>query len=156
MSGPAVREYAGPVSRAIAYVLDVLLVVLAFTAVAAAASMITSVLDAEIYHLTLAVASAYLVVLPAVLAVYCALFWSLAGRTPGMTLLGLRVVATRPRALTWPAALARAVVLAYFPIGAGWALVDRRHQAVHDKIARTAVIRVPSPQPAPLTHVHRG
>jgi uncharacterized RDD family membrane protein YckC len=156
MSGPAAREYAGPVSRALAYLLDVLTVVLAFTGLAAAAFMVTSVLGAEAHRLILALASAYLVVLPALLAVYCALFWALAGRTPGMALLGLRVVATRSRALTWPAVLARALVLAYFPIGAGWALVDRRHQAVHDKIARTAVIRVPAPRPARSTQVHRG
>jgi uncharacterized RDD family membrane protein YckC len=36
-------------------------------------------------------------------------------------------------------------VLAYFPIGALWCLVDRRHQAIHDKLARTAVVRTAPP-----------
>ena len=42
-------------------------------------------------------ASAYLLVLPAMFALYNALFWALAGRTPGMAVLGLRVVGTRRR-----------------------------------------------------------
>lgn len=138
------QAYAGPVSRTIAYLLDALVVAIFFAGGAAIAAMVTSVMGAQLHDLVLAAASACLVVLPAVLAIYCALFWTLAGRTPGMAVLGLRVVATHRRLLSWPAALLRALVLAYFPIGAVWALVDRRHQAVHDKVARTTVIRVPS------------
>ncbi|MEV4641444.1 RDD family protein [Actinoplanes sp. NPDC049548] len=142
MSTPAPRDYAGPVSRAIAYALDTLIVASFFTGGAALAGFITSVMGAEIHDLTRAAASALLLMLPAMLAAYCALFWALAGRTPGMALLGLRVVAVRPQHLSWISAAVRAVVLAYFPIGAVWVLVDRRHQGVHDKLARTAVVRV--------------
>lgn len=78
MTGAAPPEYAGPVSRTIAYGLD------------------------------------------------------------AMAVLGVRVVATSGHRPSWLAALVRAVVLVYFPLGATWALVDRRHQAVHDKLARTA------------------
>ncbi|RSM69576.1 RDD family protein [Actinoplanes sp. ATCC 53533] len=143
MSTPAPREYAGPVSRAVAYLMDAFVVAVLCTAAASAASMIASVLGARLHDVALAAASACLVVLPALLATYCAVFWALAGRTPGMAVLGLRVVATRRGRLSWPAALLRALVLAYFPIGAVWALVDRRHQAVHDKVAHTAVVRAP-------------
>jgi uncharacterized RDD family membrane protein YckC len=148
MSTPASWTYAGPVSRAIADSMDALVVAVFFTAAAAIVGMITSVMGAQLHDLAVTVASACLVVLPALLASYFALFWALAGRTPGMAVLGLRVVATRPRPLSWPAALIRALVLAYFPIGALWALVDRRNQAVHDKLARTAVVRVPAPRPS--------
>ena len=141
MSTPAAREYAGPVSRAVAYLLDAFVVAALATAAATAAAMITSVLGARLHDAALAVVSAGLVLLPALLATYCAAFWALAGRTPGMAVLGLRVVATRRRRLSWPVAVLRALVLAYFPLGAGWALVDRRRQAVHDKVAGTAVVR---------------
>jgi uncharacterized RDD family membrane protein YckC len=147
MTTPAPREYAGLVSRAIAYLLDAFVVAVLFTGGAAITGMITSVIGARLHDLALTVASAGLVLLPALLATYCALFWALAGRTPGMALMGLRVVATRPRRLSWTAALLRALVLAYFPVGALWALVDRRRQAVHDKVARTTVVRVPSSRP---------
>jgi uncharacterized RDD family membrane protein YckC len=148
MTTTAPPEYAGPVSRMIAYVLDTLIVSVIFTGVTVALGMMASFIGAEAHRLALAAASAYLIVLPAILAIYCGLFWLLAGRTPGMALLGLRVVAVRSRPMSWLSAFVRALVLAYFPIGALWALVDRRRQAVHDKLARTTVIRV--------IHVPRG
>jgi uncharacterized RDD family membrane protein YckC len=149
MRHPVPRNYAGPVSRTIAYVVDVLVVALVFIGGAVVTGVTASFIGAQARDLARAVTSAYLLVLPAMLAVYSALFWALAGRTPGMALLGLRVVATHRRSLSWLSLLVRAVLVAYFPIGALWALVDRRHQAVHDKLARTAVVRVPSPATAP-------
>ena len=103
---------------------------------------VASVVGARAHALVVAVGAAYLLVLPILFALYCTVFWALAGRTPGMALLGVRVVATRGGRPSWPSALVRAVLLAYFPLGAAWALVDRRHQAVHDKVARTVVVRV--------------
>jgi uncharacterized RDD family membrane protein YckC len=148
MTAPRSLEYAGPVSRAIAYVLDVLIVAGLFTGAMVVVGVMASVIGAGAHQLARAVASAYVVVLPISLALYCTLFWALAGRTPGMSLLGLRVVGIRRAPLSWPAALVRAVVLAYFPLGGVWALVDRRGQAVHDKLARTVVVRRPSAAPA--------
>jgi len=143
MTATATREYAGPVSRTLAYLIDAFVVGVVFTAGAAIAAMITSVMGGRWHALAPATASARLVLLPALLAAYWWLFWTLAGRSPGMALFGLRVVATRARRLTWPAALLRALVLTAFPIGAIWALVDRRRQALHDKLARTTVVRMP-------------
>jgi uncharacterized RDD family membrane protein YckC len=137
VTGPA----AGPVSRGIAWVLDIFIVAIIFTGTAVVAGIVAAFVGAHARDLTRAVVSAYLILLPAMLACYYALFWVLVGRTPGMALLGLRVVATGRRRLSWPAVLIRAVTLAYFPIGALWALVDRRHQGIHDKLARTEVVR---------------
>jgi uncharacterized RDD family membrane protein YckC len=81
--------------------------------------------------------------LPLLFVLYLTAFWVLAGRTPGMALFALRVVATHGGPLSWGAAVLRALTLAVFPIGFLWCIVDRRHQAVHDKLARTLVIRVP-------------
>lgn len=147
MTAAAAREYAGPVSRALAYLLDTLVVAVLFTGGAAIARMVTSAIGTRWHDLALAATAARLLLLPALFAAYCALFWALAGRTPGMAVLGLRVVATRPRRLSWFAAVLRALVLAYFPVGALWVLVDRRCQAVHDKLARTTVVRVPAARP---------
>jgi uncharacterized RDD family membrane protein YckC len=52
-------------------------------------------------------------------------------------------------------------VLACFPIGALWLLVDRRRQALHDKIARTVVVRPapaqqPARAPAPAPAIRQG
>jgi uncharacterized RDD family membrane protein YckC len=156
MTTPAARDYAGAVSRSIAYVLDAFIVTLVFTGGAVIASMVASFIGERSRELAHAAAVSYLLFLPALLAVYCALFWALAGRTPGMAVLGLRVVATRERPLPWLAALIRALVLVYFPIGAVWALVDGRHQAIHDKLARTLVVRVPDPVRARAGSTARG
>jgi len=142
VSTSVLPKYAGPVSRTIAYVLDALIVAVFFSAGVAVTGLLTSVMGTRIHDATQAATAAFVVMLPAVLATYSALFWALAGRTPGMALLGLRVVAVRSPRLSWLSAVVRAVVLAYFPIGAVWALVDGRHQAVHDKLARTAVVRI--------------
>jgi uncharacterized RDD family membrane protein YckC len=139
------NEYAGPVSRAIAFALDALVVAILFAGGAVVGGLIASVLGIGKRDLLRAAVAACLLVLPAVLAAYSAAFWALAGRTPGMALLGLRVVATGRRSRPWLSSLVRAIVLAYFPIGALWLVVDRRHQAVHDKLAHTVVLRAPAP-----------
>ncbi|GID91381.1 hypothetical protein Adi01nite_07930 [Amorphoplanes digitatis] len=151
MTAPAAREYAGAVSRSIAYALDAVIVTLVYSGGVLIAMLIAAFIGSRTRELAHAVAVSYLLILPALLAIYCALFWALAGRTPGMAVLGLRVVASRERPLSWLSALIRALVLAYFPLGAAWALVDARHQAIHDKLARTLVIRVPVPTPAGST-----
>jgi uncharacterized RDD family membrane protein YckC len=112
------------------------------------AGLIASVIGTRAHDLVRVAGSAYLLVLPMLFAFYCTVFWALAGRTPGMAVLGVRVVTTRGDARpSWLSALVRAVILAYFPLGAAWALVDRRRQAVHDKVARTVVVRVASALP---------
>jgi len=134
-------RYASLVSRTIAYSLDLGIVAFAGSATVAFGVVVASVAGVPADDLALATVSAYLIVLPSVMALYCALFWLLAGRTPGMALLGLRVVRTDGQPLRWFAAFLRGIVLVYFPIGALWLVVDRRHQALHDKLARTLVVR---------------
>jgi len=149
VTGPAHREYAGIVSRAVAYVTDALVV----TVVALGATVVVVLVGAAVSlrtpDLARAVVPVLVVLLPAVLAAYSWVFWALAGRTPGMTLLGVRVVRVDGGQVSWPAALIRAVVLAFFPVGALWLLVDRRAQGVHDKLARTTVVRVVDAAAAP-------
>jgi uncharacterized RDD family membrane protein YckC len=139
-SSPA--GYAGPVSRAIAYLLDAVVVAVTVFIGVTGFGMVASVVGEQARDFARAVTDASVVVLPGLFALYCAIFWTLAGRTPGMALLGVRVVAISGRPLRWYAALAPAIQRARFPIGALWLLVDRRHRAVHDIIARTEVVRI--------------
>jgi uncharacterized RDD family membrane protein YckC len=147
--GPADRrEYAGVVSRAGAFLADAAVVVVVALGAVAVVALVTLVVGAQGRHLARTMASVLAVALPALLAAYAGVFWALAGRTPGMALLGLRVVSTAGRPAHWLPCAIRAVVLAYFPIGALWCVVDRRHQAVHDKLARTTVVRTAVPRRA--------
>jgi uncharacterized RDD family membrane protein YckC len=139
--GPPRSEYAGVVSRAGAFLADAAVVAaLAFGAVAVVA-LGTLVVGAQGWDIARTMMSVYALVVPALLLAYNLIFWTLAGRTPGMALLGLRVVTTAGTRVHWLPALVRALVLVFFPIGALWCLVDRRRCAVHDKIARTTVVR---------------
>ncbi|WP_433829850.1 RDD family protein [Actinoplanes sp. CA-015351] len=142
--------YGGLVSRAMAYAADAFLVALLTGGTATVVVMIASVVGAEARELSRIVVSSYVVFLPSVMAIYCALFWMLAGRTPGMAILGLRVVRTDGRPVGWVSALVRGLLLAYLPVFALWLIVDRRHQGLHDKVARTTVIRVASHEARPV------
>lgn len=133
--------FAGVVSRTIAYVLDTLIVSVASAGTAVGMSLIASVVGTEARDAARALTATYLVVLPMVFALYCTVFWGLTGRTPGMALVGIRVVGMSRGPVRWISALGRGLLLAYFPIGSLWLLVDRRHQAIHDKLARTLVVR---------------
>jgi uncharacterized RDD family membrane protein YckC len=79
-----------------------------------------------------------------ILGAYFVFFWSTAGQTPGMRLLGLRVVAAEGG---WPRvrrSLVRYVVavVTIAPLGIGLipVLFDERRRAVYDLVARTAVV----------------
>jgi uncharacterized RDD family membrane protein YckC len=141
-----VNPYAGLVSRSAAYILDGLIVALMAGAAALTFALFASVLGAEGRELARLVISSYVVAVPTMMAIYCFLFWVLAGRTPGMLLLGLRVVGRDGRPPRWFPGLVRALLLAYLPILALWLMVDRRHQGLHDKLARTSVIRTLTPR----------
>jgi uncharacterized RDD family membrane protein YckC len=134
--------FAGVVSRAVAYVVDALIISIVSAGTATGMSLIASILGSDAHELAKTLMTVYLAVLPAVFALYCAVFWGLTGRTPGMALAGVRVVTMSRGRVRWIAALARGFLLAYFPLGALWMLVDRRHRAIHDLIARTLVVRL--------------
>ena len=141
MNQPDRAEYAGLVSRALAYLLDALIVAFLVSGTALVLVVVAAVAGTFPRDLARGLISVYAVLLPSVLAVYCALFWLLAGRTPGMAVLGLRVRRADGRPVRWLAALVRGVLVACFPVGALWLLVDRRRQALHDKAAGTVVVR---------------
>jgi uncharacterized RDD family membrane protein YckC len=140
---PTDRLYAGAVSRTVAYVIDVLLVTIVVGGIAVAVSLMSTALVADARDVARFAVKYLVLFTPAFLAFYSMLFWRLAGRTPGMALLDVRVVTVTGRPVSWLASLVRAVLLAYLPVCAVWSLVDRRRQGVHDKLARTVVVRTP-------------
>lgn len=77
-------------------------------------------------------------------AIYTITLWLLVDKTLGQALLGLRVVRTNGRPLTFRPALRR--VLGYYVsffalcLGFLWILIDDRRQGWHDKIADTVVV----------------
>ncbi len=78
---------------------------------------------------------------------YSYYFWTTSGQTPGKMAMSLKVVSAETGGLLEPsAALLRYVgyLVSSIPIGLGylWVLWDPKHDAWHDKIAKTKVIKV--------------
>jgi uncharacterized RDD family membrane protein YckC/cytoskeletal protein CcmA (bactofilin family) len=81
------------------------------------------------------------------LATYGAIMWKLKGTTVGGIVCDLKVVRISGGPLDWGTAIVRALgcFLSLVVCGLGfiWIAVDHDHQAWHDKIAGTVVVRVP-------------
>lgn len=81
------------------------------------------------------------------LAAYGAVMWKLKGSTIGGIVCGLKVVRLDGRPIDWPTASVRALgcfmSLAIAGLGFFWIAFDDGKQAWHDKIAGTAVVRMP-------------
>lgn len=75
---------------------------------------------------------------------YCAYPLATSGRTLGMAVLGVRALRLDGHELDWPHAVLRVVTfpLSFLLFGAGFALIllRRDRRALHDLIARTAVV----------------
>ena len=152
-----VGTYASLVSRGLAFTVDAVITIAVATVgyqLALAALSIIGV--TTMWSGDTGTALGYLLAIPVVFIVYCAGFWTLLGRTPGMMLLGLRVVALDGGPPGGKRSLLR--VLAYwisaiFFLGFAWIAVDRRNQGFHDKIAGTFVVYDwgDPPGPKPVT-----
>jgi uncharacterized RDD family membrane protein YckC len=79
------------------------------------------------------------------LAAYGAVMWKVRGATIGATVFDLRVVRLDGRAVDWETAIIRALgcflSMAVAGLGFFWIAFDHAHQAWHDKIAGTVVVR---------------
>ena len=82
-----------------------------------------------------------------VLAAYGAVMWKLRGTTVGGSICHLKVVRLDDRPLDWTVAIVRALscFLSLVVVGLGflWVAFDDEKQSWHDKIAGTAVVKVP-------------
>ncbi len=154
MTTPEV-PYAGAATRAVALAIDVAIAQVIVFAGGAILALVGSLVGGV--HLDtlgkLLAAGAWV----AVVSTYFVLFWSTAGQTPGMRLMGLRVMTPRGE----HPGIARSVVrliglgLAILPLFLGFlpVLIDARRRGLHDFLAGTVVLYAerelpPTPQPA--------
>jgi uncharacterized RDD family membrane protein YckC len=146
--------YAGIATRGVALGIDALLAHGTALVIAAALGLVASLfggVSLDLLEKLLAAVAWTLIV-----GFYFVLFWSTAGQTPGMRLMGLRVVT---RAGEHPGVV-RSIVrviglaLAIIPLFAGFlpVLIDNRRRALQDLMAGTFVLYAgaePPPEPAP-------
>jgi uncharacterized RDD family membrane protein YckC len=137
-------NYSGAVSRLAAFVLDLVIGSLLFTLALAAVNFSASIVVRHPVHWSRSNSVIIAAISVVWLFLYFAYCWATTGRTPGMTLLGIRVVrADGAHAEAWRA-IVRTLILpisvALFWLSLPLILLQRAHQAPHDLVAGTAVV----------------
>ena len=138
-------QYAGFVSRMLAYGIDIVVIVVMLVAFGWLVETVTTLFPPVLFDptelLQIAIAGVVVIVTS---ALYYLFFWTLTGQTPGKMLLGLRVVSLDGSSLTFWQALRRfaGYFLSALVLYAGywWVLFDNRRQGWHDKLAGTIVV----------------
>ena len=150
-------HYAGFASRLLAWVIDTLILIIAYVGLTWFVSVSINLLPmGRVLGFSLNTllgregsdqlmsSSVFIAVFTLSTVVYYVFFWSLTGQSIGMVLLGLRVVTIEGRRLSVWRAILRFVgyIIATLPffLGFAWILVDNRRQGWHDKIAKTFVV----------------
>lgn len=138
-------QYAGFVSRLLAYGIDITVITLMLIAFAWLIDTVTRFFPTVRFNPEVAVG----LVLASVVFVitagsYFIFFWTLVGQTPGKMLLGVRVVSLNGTLPTFWQSFRRYIgyYLSALALYAGywWVLIDNRRQSWHDKLAGTVVV----------------
>ena len=140
------RPYAGIVSRTVALAIDAGALTVGFAVASGVLGLILSLFTAvEVSSPGAVLGAAGLWSL--VVANYFVLFWTLAGETPGMRLMALRVVGGTGEPPRLGRSLVRLVgmILAAIPFFAGYALIliDDQRRGLQDMLAGTVVVYAP-------------
>jgi uncharacterized RDD family membrane protein YckC len=137
--------YAGFVSRLFAFVLDVIILIVAISLTTWLITFLDVLFDLE--NIMDADLIRFIVTILLTLVVYVGypmFFWTFTGKTVGMMLMGLRVVTTDGQYLSLGRSARRLIGYAIsaipFFLGFFWILIDDRRQGWHDKIAGTCVV----------------
>jgi uncharacterized RDD family membrane protein YckC len=146
-------DRAGAVTRGLAFGLDVLIVNLGFSGLAAVAALIASAFTGNGNGVSNVALAAGTTLWFAFGSLYLVGFWSLAGQTPGMRFLGIRLD-VEGRGLRPGRAVKRLIgmTLAAIPFGLGFLgiLFDERRRAWDDRLSKVDVVyegneRTPAP-----------
>ena len=134
-------ECAGAFTRVLAFAIDVGVLNLAFIAISALIAFVASVVfPSDATGPALAVGAAAWLIAG---AVFMVAFWALTGQTPGMSIVGLRVVALDEPRMNMRIAMRRLVgfILATIPLGLGFLgiLFSERRRGLDDTMGHTEV-----------------
>jgi uncharacterized RDD family membrane protein YckC len=141
-------QYAGFVTRLVAWIIDGLIISAVITVTFAAARLLIQAfpinewlgLNQFMTQITTGVSVAVAVAIP---IIYNIGFWLLAGQTFGKWVMGVRIIRTNGERVRFGTCVRRQigyVFSAVLFIGYLWILVDNRRQGFHDKIAGTFVV----------------
>jgi uncharacterized RDD family membrane protein YckC len=137
---PDAERAAGIITRGLAGVIDLLVVLLIMSALYGGLVLVRLVYSPAAFSLPSLTAVFSTVVTFVVAVVYLTGCWTVSGSTAGAVAMGLRVVARRSQRVRLPVGLLRAIGCVVFPIGLLWVVVDRRRRSLQDIVFRTRVV----------------
>lgn len=130
---------AGVVSRLLALVIDLIMVVLIDMILVAGVAVIRALFTQKV-QVEVPPPPFGSIVAAILLVSYMVHGWTLGGRTLGMIVLGLRVLREDGGDLKLPRASARALLYLVFPPGILWAAFSSKNASIQDLIVDTAVV----------------
>ena len=137
---PDAERTAGIITRGLAAVIDLLVVLLIMSALYGGLVLVRLVYSPAAFSLPSLNAVFSTVVTFVVAVVYLTGCWTVSGSTAGAMAMGLRVIGRRSQRVRLPVGLLRAIGCVVFPIGLLWVVVDKRRRSLHDIVFRTRVL----------------
>lgn len=131
---------AGIVSRGLAALADMLVVVVTMGAIYLGLVLTTLIANPATFRFPEPNLIFSTTVTLAVSVLYLTACWTVSGRTVGTVMLGVRVVDKRAKSLRIPVAALRAVACVLFPVGLLWVAVDRQRRSAQDIVLGSRVI----------------
>lgn len=139
-SAPDGERVAGIITRGLAAVIDLVVVLLIMSALYGGLILVRLVYSPAAFSLPSLNAVFSTVVTFGVAVLYLTGCWTVSGSTAGAVTMGLRVVGRRSQRVRLLIALLRAIGCVLFPIGLLWVVIDRRRQSLQDIVFRTRVV----------------
>jgi len=141
-------QYAGFVTRLLAFFLDRLILTAILTTLAAIGTFLYESFQINQWFGTQRLAQIVVTILAAlagllIILLYDIGFWMLAGQTPGKRAMGVRIVRTDGQRMVLGNAVRREIgywLSTVLFLGYLWVILDNRRQAFHDKLAGTLVL----------------
>jgi uncharacterized RDD family membrane protein YckC len=137
---PDGERAAGIITRGMAAVIDLLVVLLIMSGVYGGLILVRLVFSPAAFSLPSLNAVFSTLVTFVVAVLYLAGCWTVSGSTAGAVAMGLRVVGRRSQRVRLPVGLMRAIGCVLFPIGLLWAVIDRQRRSLQDIVFRTRVV----------------
>ena len=139
-SEPDVERAAGIITRGLAAIIDLVVVLLVMSALYGGLVLVRLVYSPTAFSLPSLNAVFSTVMTFAIAVLYLTACWTVSGSTAGAVVMGLRVVGRRSSRVSLLVGALRAICCVLFPIGLLWVVVDFRRRSLQDIVFRTRVV----------------
>lgn len=137
---PDVERAAGIITRGLAAVIDLVVVLLIMGALYGGLVLVRLVYSPTAFSLPSLNAVFSTVVTFVIAVLYLTGCWTVSGSTAGAATMGLRVVGRRSQRVRLLVGLLRSICCVLFPVGLLWVALDRQRRSLQDIVFRTRVI----------------